>query len=210
MIKNIFDAASALPKYAKLLVLLPLAVFFSCKGVSGKLLIMEGNYHNSGGRFTRAIDSYQKALAHEEAGPYAQAGLGAVYYRLDETKAALARFEDSQMLLDGLSPAGHRELRFRNSYNSGVAYFAQGDFPAAAASFRQALSIDSSRVEAKRNLELSLLSAAQGRNSVAQSAHSSEEDNSRDVIFDYLSRKEQNQWKSREWAAEEQYEGPDY
>jgi len=184
--------------------------FVSCNNVSAKLLVMEGNYHSAGGRYTRAILAYQKALAHNDAAPYAQAGLGSVYYNLDETEAALNRFEDSLQLLDSLSAAGHRELRYRNTYNSGVALFAQGDFPAAAAAFRAALRIDSSRVEAKRNLELALLSGEREKNSGGASVNTPEESISAEALFEYLERREQNQWKSREWAAEEQDGGPDY
>jgi len=189
---------------------LSLCAFVSCKGISGKLLVMEGNYHNSGGRYTHAILSYQKALAHDDAAPYAQAGLGAVYYNLDEAQAALNRFEDSLQLLEGLPAAGHRELRYRNTYNSGVALFAQGDFPAAAAAFRDALRIDGSRVEAKRNLELAIISGVREKTAAAASVNTQEEIISKEALFDYLQRKEQNQWRSREWAAEEQNDGPDY
>jgi len=199
-------------KYKTMLTVLTLSlcVSVSCKGVSGKLLVMEGNYHSSGGRYTRAILSYQKALAHDDAAPYAQAGLGSVYYNLDEAQAALNRFEDSLQLLDGLPAAGHRELRYRNTYNSGVALFAQGNFPAAAAAFRDALRIDGSRVEAKRNLELALLSGAREKNTGGASANTPEETMGADALFEYFERREQNRWRSSEWTAEEQYEGPDY
>jgi Ca-activated chloride channel family protein len=180
----------------------------SCEGISGKLLIMEGNYHSSGGRYTRAITSYQKALSYEDAAPYAQSGLGAVFYHLDETNAARQRFEDSQALVDALHLTGHTELRYRNSYNSGVSQFAHGDFSGAAESFRQALRIDSSRIDAKRNLELSLLSAA--REKTAGAGYRQEEIQNRAILFDYLGRKEQNQWRSREWTTDEQDDGPDY
>jgi Ca-activated chloride channel family protein len=194
--------------YLPVLLCVTAALCASCNGISGKLLIMEGNYHSSGGRYTRAISSYQKALSHDDAAPYAQAGLGTVFYHLDEAKAAQWRFEDSLSLLDGLPLAEHTELRYRNSYNSGVSQFAQGDFSGAAASFRQALRIDPSRIDAKRNLELSLLSAA--REQTAGAGYWTEEIQNKAVLFDYLGRAEQNRWRSREWTTDEQDEGPDY
>jgi len=187
-----------------------MCLFASCEGVSGKLLIMEGNYHSSGGRYTRAIHSYQKALKYAGSAPYAQTGLGVLYYHLEEISAAQQRFQESGNLLDTLVVTEHRELRYRNSYNSGITRFAQGDFTAAAGFFRDALCIDPGRIDAKRNLELSLLSAAREKSSSSAAALTPEEITSRDVLFDYLGRREQNQWKSREWENDELYEGPDY
>jgi tetratricopeptide (TPR) repeat protein len=171
---------------------------------------MEGNYHSSAGRYSRAITVYQKALVYPYAAPYAQAGLGLVYYNLDEFKAALMRFEESKKLLENLMPGEHRELRYWNDYNSGVVLFAQGDFPAAANSFRLALKTDSGRIEAKRNLELSLLSAAQSEKTRVENIHTPEGFIGSELIFDYLRGKEQNHWKSNEWTNEDYYIGPDY
>jgi Ca-activated chloride channel family protein len=183
---------------------------FSCSGAAGTLLIMEGNFLSSRQRYNDAIVSYHKALDHEQAAAYAQAGLGAVYSSLGENKAALERIGDSQELLASFPSAEHRELRYRNSYNSGVALFAQGDFSAAAENFRQALRIDSGRIEAKRNLELSLLSVTREKNGKGQVEKIQEETERETVLFEYFKQKEQDLWKSREWAAEEQDTGPDY
>jgi Ca-activated chloride channel family protein len=183
----------------------------SCKGTSGKLLVMEGNYLASQGRHTEAIVSYHRALAHEGAAPYAESGLGTVYFSIGENAAALDRFDASLKLLESSPPADNRELRYRNNYNSGVILFAQGDFPAAAEAFRQALRVDPGRIEAKRNLELSLLSIAREKSGKpVKEAQGETETESRQVLFEYMRQKEQNQWKSREWAEEEENNGPDY
>ena len=124
----------------------------------GKLLILEANFLGSRGRYDDAIAVYLRALEFTEAAPYAEFGLGALFYLLGEDYAALERFENCQKLLENLPAAEHRELRFRNSYNYGIVLFGLGDFQAAAYAFRNALRADPRRVEAKRNLELSLLS----------------------------------------------------
>jgi Ca-activated chloride channel family protein len=170
---------------------------------------MEGNYLGSQGRHTEAIVSYHRALAHEGAAPYAESGLGTVYFSMGENTAALDRFEASSKLLESSPPADNRELRYRNNYNSGVILFAQGDFPAAADAFRQALRVDPGRIEAKRNLELSLLSMSREK-SGKQEKEASGETESRKVLFEYMRQKEQNQWKSREWVEEEESNGADY
>ncbi|MDR1576201.1 MAG: VWA domain-containing protein [Treponema sp.] len=191
--------------------LLPALLFLSsCSRLPGKLLIMEANFLNSRGRYTEAVSSYLKALEHEEAAPYAEYGLGSVYCSLDEGKAALEHFADSQKIIDALPAGEHRELRYRISYNTGEALFGEGDFAGAAASFREALRIEPDRIEAKRNLELSLFSLARESAAGSRSDQGQQESESRTVLFEYLRQKEYNQWKSREWAEEEETEGADY
>jgi Ca-activated chloride channel family protein len=181
----------------------------SCSPAPGKLLIMEGNFFASRGRYTDAASSYRKALEHEEAAPYAEYGLGAVYVSLDEGKAALERYGASEKLLAPLPAAEHRELRYRIPYNAGLVLFGEGDYAGAAAAFRAALEIDGGRIDAKRNLELSLLSLAREKAGAGQKGKDRSPDEAGAVVFDYLRRKEQNQWKSREWI-EEDTSGPDY
>ncbi|MDR1252696.1 MAG: tetratricopeptide repeat protein [Treponema sp.] len=197
-------------KQAGLILLLPaLLCFSSCSRLPGKLLVMEANFFNVRGSYTEAVSSYSKALAYEEAAPYAEYGLGLVYYSLDEGTAALERFADSRKILDALPPGEHRELRYRLSYNTGEALFGTGDFAGAAASFREALRLEPARIEAKRNLELSLLSLA-NESSRGGRSERGEQRESYAALFEYLRQKEYGQWKSREWAAEEETEGPDY
>ena len=189
-----------------------LAVFAlgSCSRLSGKLLVMEANFFSSQGLYNEAVSSYLQALDYHDAAPYAEYGLGSVYYSLDEGKAALERFEASQKLLEGQPAAAHRELRYRNHYNAGIVLFGEENFSAAAAAFREALGADPSRIEAKRNLELSLLSLARENAGRGRIEQGQQESRARTALFEYLRQKEQNQWKSREWAAEEETPGPDY
>jgi Ca-activated chloride channel family protein len=191
--------------------LLFFVLFFpSCAKTSGKLLVMEANFLSGRGLYAGAISSYLRALEYDEAAPYAEYGLGSVYYSLDEGGAALNRFVDSQKLLENRSPAADRELRYRIHYNTGVIFFEREDFEAAAASFRDALRIDPAKIDAKRNLELSLLSIARKNAAGGQIEQRREESESREALFEYLRQKEQNQWKSREWVVEEETTDTDY
>jgi Ca-activated chloride channel family protein len=182
-----------------------------CSDTSGKLLIIQANFLNSQGRYSEAITAYLKALEHEEAAPYAEYGMGSVYYTMGEEKAALNRFSRALHLLDTLPPDINRELRYRILYNTGVVLFGGGDFSGAAASFREALRTDGGKVEAKRNLELSVKShtrrqASGGGNNSGQNESRSE---SMVILTDYVKSKELNQWRSRTWQ-EEETTGPDY
>ena len=171
---------------------------------------MEANFFKARGQYSEAVSSYLKALAHEEAAPYAGYGLGSVYYELDEGIVALERFADSRNILDNLSPDSHRELRYRINYNTGVALFGEGDFANAALSFREALRNEPGRLDAKRNLELSLRSLVQENTAAGLTEQGQEEGESRGTLFAYLRQKEQNQWRSREWSAETPSDEPDY
>jgi Ca-activated chloride channel family protein len=180
---------------------------------------MEGNFFSRRGMTVEAITSYLRARGYEEALPYAEYGLGSVYAALDEGALALDRFaaaEESFPSRMGQSPAEHRELWYRVRYNRGVILFDQGDFAGAAAAFRGALEIDGGRIDAKRNLELSLLSLAAGGPDAdkagAGQGDGTERDGgeAREILFEYLRRKERNQWQSREWTDETSSTEPDY
>jgi Ca-activated chloride channel family protein len=194
-----------------LLVLLgPLILLYqSCSPVSGKLLVVEGNFYHSQGRYDEAIRAYVRALEYPEALPYAEYGLGIVYTALEELPAALGRFDAALAAWRDQGAQGREELGYRIHYNRGVALFWKGDFEGAAGAFREALTIDGSRIEAKRNLELSLLSLSREKNREREGG-GEEQDERLVVLFQYLNLKEQQQWKSREWEEEPPSLGPDY
>jgi Ca-activated chloride channel family protein len=185
----------------------------SCSGISGKLLIMEGNFYNARGMYTEAIASYLKAQQDTEARPYAEFCLGAVYFSLDEGAAALERFAAAERALQDMPRKKYPELLYRIHYNTGVVRFKEGDYTRALQAFRLALEIDGSRIEAKRNLELSLLSLSQRENTTeifSKTVSLEDREDQTAALFDYLRQKEQNQWKSREWIEDSPGSGPDY
>jgi len=177
-----------------------------CSGPAGKLLIIEANFLNSGGRYEEALEKYAKALEYEDAAPYAEYGRGAVYLSTGGEDAALNSFTEALNMLDGLPANQNRELRYRIYYNTGIALFDRGDYPGAAASFRDALRTDGRRIEAKRNLELSLMSIA-GQKTAGSGRGENE---SLSAMFDYIRQKELNLWKNREWQPEDDSQEPDY
>ena len=199
---------------ASLSILLCVFLLNSCSKAQGKLLIMEGNFFNARGFYTEAISSYLKALSYEA--PYAEYGLGSAYFALEESSAALERYKAAASDLEDHRPDAHTELRYRINYNTGIIHFEKGDYEEAARSFRDALKIDSSRIEAKRNLELSLLTITRNTNPQASSSEGGVESirqssgGSSEILFEYLKEREQEHWKSRTWTGESSYTGPDY
>jgi Ca-activated chloride channel family protein len=185
--------------------------FFSSCGAQGKLLIMEGNFLSSRGLYTGAISSYLRALRYPEAAPYGEYGLGIVYASLGEGKAALEKFQSAEERLG--EPDSHEELLFRLRYNRGILLFEEGRFGEAAAAFRGALEIDGSRLEAKRNLELSLLYKTRTERppqAAGLPAPGREAEADHAPLFEYLRRREQEQYRSREWNEDADPSGPDY
>jgi len=205
--------AYALSKFIPLLPgipLVPLAaiifMFTSCS--EGKLLLLEANYLQTRGRYDEALLRYMKAQDFKDAAPYAEYGLGLTFYMMDESKAALKSYDKSQKILETLPEAGHSELRFRNSYNSGIIYFEEGDYKSAASAFKDALRADGRKIEAKRNLELSLMSAARQVNE--DNSEKRTENETRELLFNLIQEEEQRLWKSQEWSPEEKFTGADY
>ncbi|MCL2410593.1 MAG: VWA domain-containing protein [Treponema sp.] len=172
----------------------------------GKLLILQGNYLFARGRFEDAVVPFLEALNHENAAPYAEYGLGLIFHMMENAQTALQRYANSQNLLQVFPTHEHRELRFRIFYNSGVVFFEEGDYHAAAASFSDALRIIPGRIEAKRNLELSLLSILREENTQSPPDYRQEQ---REILFEYLREEEQQRWRSREWI-EEEFTGMDF
>ncbi|MDR1030580.1 MAG: tetratricopeptide repeat protein [Treponema sp.] len=183
------------------------------ENIPGTLLIMEGNFFNSRNRYTQAISAYLKALKYAEARPYAEFGLGTAYFSLDEGAVALKRFAAALEALNAMPKEAAPELVYRIHYNSGVVQFKEGDYAGAVTSFRQALQTDGSRIEAKQNLELSLLALARGNNPSAVSSRegvAADTEAGVSALFEYIHQKEQNQWRSREWIEAVPFTGPDY
>ena len=211
---GINDARASARRVSSISILLCVFLLSSCGRAQGKLLVMEGNFYNARGFYTEAITSYMKALNLEA--PYAEYGLGSAYFALEEGNAAMERYKAAAASLENFRPEHHTELRYRLYYNTGIIHFEKGNYEEAARAFRDALKVDSSRIDAKRNLELSLLTIT--RNNAPQTASSSGGDEGRQddsggssaIIFEYLREMEQEHWKSRRWTGESNYSGPDY
>jgi Ca-activated chloride channel family protein len=187
-----------------------LVLLSSCSGVSGKLRVIEGNFYYARGMYSGAAASYSRALEDGEAAPYAEYGLGTAVFSRDGGNAALEQYAAAEHKLETAPAEEHRELRYRIAYNSGLVFFGQGDYGAAAKAFRRALELDGSRIEAKRNLELSLLSLSRDNGGTGQKKQDGPPGEAEAALFEYLRLKEQNQWKSRTWIEEENFSGPDY
>ncbi|MDR1211548.1 MAG: tetratricopeptide repeat protein [Spirochaetaceae bacterium] len=194
--------------------LLLVVLVIACSGCAGrvreKLLIMEGNFHLSSGRYNQAIAAYMNALALSDAEPYGEFALGTAYMAMNEDAAALERFDRAKRGIAGRDSEKDRELLYRIVYNTGIIYFEAGNYGEAAGEFRNALKYDSGRTGAKRNLELSLLSLSQDKAASPDASRMEQfEAGEGGALLEYIRQKEREQWKSRE-ESEDTFPGMDY
>lgn len=126
---------------------------------------------------------------------YGLFGLASSYIMQDEETAALEK-------LEAITPDAPDNLRFSTYYNMGIIAHKHGEYEKAAEAFRQALLIDNTNIDAKINLELSLMentstSSARNQNLTPVSEteyHSSIED----TLFSIIRESEQDKWKNTE------------
>ncbi|MDR0411120.1 MAG: tetratricopeptide repeat protein [Treponema sp.] len=171
---------------------------------------MEGNFYSLRGLSNKAISAYMKASTFHDARAYAEFGLGSSYYSLGEIDVVLERFRGAETA--ALEDA---ELLYRIRYNQGIVHFEQGLFDKAAADFRRALEAEPSHINAKRNLELSLLALerqeTERRKSIERESEEDAENEDRlQTLFKFLKEKEVERWKSSEWIENAPVYGPDY
>jgi len=190
------------------LLLILVLTLSGCGGAEGRLLVMQGNFQAARGQHTRATVLYMQALDRPESAPYAEYALGNTFFTLDEAEAALSRFAEAQRLLDEEPSGLHRELRYRNHYNRGIALFSRADFEGAAAAFRNALRAVPGRPQAMRNLELSLLSQER-RPPESEGDNGNGNSEALETTFRYLMQREARQWENRQWPEEESIPGDD-
>ena len=197
------------------LVLVAVGSFFfqGCtKQWQGAAGVLEGAFFWHQGKYQKAISGFMEAMdiatatSQEDLLQYSTYGLASTYIMQGETEAALNRLQE-------LSPDAPSSLTFSALYNTGVISYNQGKYQEAATLFRKALEIDSSNLDAKINLELSL-----GQNSRQSTASSQElipvqEQSADDIagatLFSLIREQEQNRWKNQQ-NHDDEPSGDDY
>lgn len=158
--------------------------------LGGSLEWNRKEYQNATADFLSVIESAE-SRGDDETVMYAVFDLATTYLMLGEDGAASARFEE----LAGDLPDN---LRFALLYNLGILAHRNGNYPAAAEFFKEALLIDGGSVDAKVNLELSLV-GGEGRGAggdmqpVMESGH---EGALESAIYSIIREQEEGQWKN--------------
>ena len=118
----------------------------------------------------------------------------------NETESALNKL----IMISDDAPA---QVKYASFFNAGVVYFQNGNKEKAAYYFRKALETDSSKVEAKINLELSLSkNDISAKEQESQMKPSTDEENDaydmEQTLFNRIKENDKGQWKNSETSKE--------
>ena len=168
------------------------------KILEGKLDWSKQDYQNAVGDFLETASNAQ-ARGDFLVEQYAVFGLGSTYLMQGETDAALKRF--SQVYENASD-----KIKFAILYNSGIIAHRNGDYKAATDFFKKAILIDSTSINAKINLELSLRENSERSRESAQElvplSENKEEQNIQNALYSIIREDERQQWKNMQKDSE--------
>ena len=179
-----------------------LTMFSSCSGqlesagevLAGTVRWHQKNYVDATSGFLKVTEK-AASTGNDYLMQYGLFGLSATYIMQNEDEAALERIKQ-------ISPEASDDILFAAYYNTGIIAHRKGEYEAAADAFKHALMIDGTNVDAKINLELSLMSKSVVPTAAEQSSGNavSAPDTSprQDLIFSLIKENEKNQWKNTE------------
>ncbi|MCG8453337.1 MAG: tetratricopeptide repeat protein [Spirochaetales bacterium] len=180
----------------KTLGLLPfLAILLSCDSSMPAVRVLWGNMAYGSGLYQKAILNYLAADDGLNVGVEAvHFNLGNVYFALGEGDAALGAWQQAEENTEDI------DVLFRIAFNRGVLYYHWGRYDEAYRSFRRALSLDPTDIDAKINLEDALSRIRTELPSSPEEGVSGIEsiDEGGDRLLDYVRRKEAGAWTSAE------------
>lgn len=179
-------------------------LFVSCKGenaVFGAKNILEGSWFWYQKKYNDSVAKYLQTVfdAQNDGNPlleqYAVYDLATTYLVQNENDVALERYRQLENVED-------KNIRYAVFYNCGIIANHKGNYEEAAKCFRNALKIDGTKIDAKINLEISLMNAEKEikskqnvQNQVSESKSSSTMEES---IFARIREYDEKQWKNSE------------
>ena len=185
---------------AKASVALSVLLLFSCSSQTTE--IFKGTVSYQQKKYRHAVSCFMTASENAAANDnhinqsYALYDLGTAYIMLGEDSAALEQFKN-------ISDEAPANVRYSAFYNAGVLAWRNSDFDEAKDFFKKALEIDSSKIDAKINFELSMQQAqAKGHqnqsNQIQASPEESTPQNLEKAVFEHIKENDQKQWKNSE------------
>ena len=171
-----------------------------CGGIQGAAQVLGGAYSYQKRNYTKAASSFLSAeetavaVQDRRLKDYALYGLGCVYAAQNENSAAMEKFSM-------ISEDASAEIRGAAFYNAGIIAFRDGDYSAAAGFFRKSLEADSSRLDAKINMELSAdlaeeSAAPERRKDVPSPEKAHGSSGAEDAVFRHIEENDRRQWKN--------------
>lgn len=179
--------------------LVVMMLFTGCS--SQTLSIMKGTYAFRQKHYKHAVSCYLTAVQNteekkDEAYYYSLFDLGTAYSMLDEKEAAMDKFAR-------ISEEAPASVLYATYYNSGVIAHKNADYDKALEYFRRALEVDSTRLEAKINMELSIQMAEENvqhneTKSIPASEQKTPVPEMEKSVFDRVKENDKKQWKNSE------------
>ena len=176
------------------------AFFIGCSSNTSKILSGTYSWHkrefkHSISKFMNVVDDASKEGNKEEK-DYALYDLGTAYLMVGEDEAALSRF-------NSVSLDAPTNVLYATYYNAGVLCYKRGEYEEAQDYFKKAVRADSSKIDAKINLELSSqMMEAQGnkgqKKSVQAKTDKHENPDLEKSIFEHIKENDKKQWKNSE------------
>ena len=164
--------------------------------LKGTFAFAQKQYSASVAHFNSAKQNAEQK-ANEEAVQYALYDLGTAYSLLGEDDAAMEKYAE-------LTQDAPASIRYGAYYNAGIIAHKNEDYDKAVEYFKKALEVDSTRLDAKINLELSIQSVQVNVQHNQSNAVPSAEDrnmNNQDLekaVFERIKENDQKQWKNSE------------
>lgn len=177
-------------------------IFTSCSRNTSKILEGTFAYHQK--QYGTAVSCYLDIVKESSKNQdiklqsYSLYDLGTAYSKLEEDEAALDKFSQ-------VSDQAPDNIRYAAFYNAGVILSKNGQYEEAQEYFRKALNIDSSKVNAKVNLEITIQKAMsekiQTNQPQAKSSPISKEEEDpvpdmQEAVFERIKENDQNKWKN--------------
>ena len=165
--------------------------------------VLQGTFAFAQKQYSKAVSFFNSAREKEENQEkdnqimqYVLYDLATAYSLLGENDAAMEKYFE----IDQEAPAA---VRYSTWYNAGIIAHKNEDYEHAIEYFKKALEIDSTRLDAKINLELSIQSVEVNvRHSQSQALPAAEENgDNKDLekaVFERIKEKDQKQWKNSE------------
>lgn len=172
-----------------------------CSESSDSFKILRGTYEWQKKNYRKAVSFYldvaeKTSREKQQTIDYSLYDLAVAYAMTGEDKAALERYAE----ISSQAPA---QVRYKAFYNAGIIAGSNGDFESAGSYFRKALEIDSSRLEAKINLELSIqMTESESKQNESQALPASQENpgnqDLENTVFQHIKENDKKQWKNSE------------
>ncbi len=163
--------------------------------------LLQGSFYWHQEKYQNAIVSFLQVI--ESAGKtdnrlmkeYGMYNLAVTYMKQNENESALTK-------LTSISADAPPYILFASFYNCGIIEYEHKNFPQAAFYFKEALKIQPSDLDAKINLELSLLNAESQdeipSGSVSPFSEKKDDTAVKDAVFSIIRESEQNRWRNQQ------------